>query len=59
MRTQTKHVILGATLVLCLVSVLVGWLACNPWPAAGGGLGLCYLALRAAYFGREEKRAAH
>ena len=58
MRTNKKHVILGATLLLCLASVFLGWLVCSPWTAAAGGLGLCYLALRVAYLGREEKEAA-
>ena len=59
MRTYKKHIVVGATLLLCLLSVLLlGWLAGYPWAAAAGGLGLCYLALRAAYFGREEERTA-
>ena len=58
MRAYTKHWLTAATLLLCLTSVLVGWLASSPWPAAAGGLGFCYLALRIAYFGHEEKKAA-
>lgn len=58
MQIHTKHWFTGVTLLLCLVSLLVGWLVCSPWPVAAGGVGLCYLALRIAYFGREEKEPA-
>ena len=59
MRTQKKHVVLGGSLLLCLLGVLLGSLTCNPWLAAAGGLGLCYLVLKVAYFGRQKEETVH
>jgi protein-S-isoprenylcysteine O-methyltransferase Ste14 len=57
MRKHKRHLILGATLLLCLLSMLLGWLAWSPAPAVAGGLGLCYLGFRLASLKREERRA--
>lgn len=58
MRKHKRHLIWGATLLLCLLSMLLGWLTWSPAPAVAGGLGLCYLGFRVASFKREERMAA-
>jgi hypothetical protein len=56
MRKHKRHLILGATFLLCLFGMLLGWLAWSPAPAIAGGLGLCYLGLRVASWEREERK---
>jgi protein-S-isoprenylcysteine O-methyltransferase Ste14 len=57
MRKHKRHLVLGATLLMCLLSMLLGWLAWSPAPAVAGGLGLCYLGFRLVSLKREERRA--
>ena len=49
MREPTNHIVLGLTLIFCLLNVYVGWVAGNVYLAAGGALGFSWLALRMAY----------
>ncbi len=49
MRKQNNYALLGTTSLLCLVILCLAWLGRNPWLAAGGALGLCYVMLRLTY----------
>ena len=56
MRGFKSCLILGAILLCCLIDIRLGSWTHNPWAAAAGGIGICYVILRVISFGKTSRK---